>query len=111
MFFENKLSIEQVFREDLEMRIEILLDIVPVGMETFINKDFLTPEWMQSLYENSLKGNCNLHKIEIFNDYGFTDKADAIEKFILLKEAWKDVIEIDISYKGDVEIKFKMALG
>lgn len=110
MFFENKRDIENLFKEDLEIRIEILLGLVPEGVKEYMNEFLLTPEWIQALYENSVKGNFNLDKIRELGDYGFKSNDDAITKLNLLKEAWKEVIEINISDRGYIEVIFKMVL-
>ncbi len=111
MFFKNKENIEQMLKEDLEMRIEIMLDLVPDGVKEYMNQYLLTSEWLQALYNNSVRGDFNLDKIKELSDYGFKSNADAIRKLTLLKEAWKDVMEIKIADRGYIEVKFKMILN
>ena len=110
-YFENKDHIEQMFLEDLEMRIEIMLDLVPEGAKEYMSQYLLTPEWLQTLYNNSVKGDFNLDKIQCLSDYGFKSNADAIRKLNLLKEAWQEMIQITIAERGYIEVKFKMILS
>jgi hypothetical protein len=88
-----------------------MLDLVPEGAKQYMNEYLLTPEWLETLYNNSVNGSFNLDKIKELSDYGFKSNADAIRKLTLLKQEWKDVMDIKIADRGYIEVKFKMILN
>lgn len=110
-FFTRKKKIEEdLAKELLEKHQELIKMIPPDANEYIINSSILADDWLTFLYSNTRSGSSNSDKIKDLNEYGFSSKADAIRKLKLLKEAWKDEVEVKICTKDwYVRVDFRLA--
>ncbi|MFZ2151387.1 MAG: hypothetical protein WAZ12_01140 [Candidatus Absconditicoccaceae bacterium] len=111
-FFESRAMIEKMLDDTLEQKLKVLLALVPKELETYFQESSFDAKWLKDMYSNTLMNSCNNDKIKEPESYGFKkSKADVVRKMKLLKEAWKDIIDVDIDNRSwYVEVRFKLIL-
>jgi len=111
-FFESRAMIEKMLDDTLDQKLKVLLALVPQELETYFKESVFDAKWLKQLYSNTLMYSSNSDKIKEPGSYGFKSKTDVVRKLKLLKEAWKDIIEVKIDDSDwYVEVRFKMILA
>jgi hypothetical protein len=104
------------FDEDLSKLAQEVLDLIPSELNQFKEDKFYSIDYaikfLGVLYENRDKDYWPANdKIKEPSDYGFTDDDDDVyQKMVLLKDAWKGLIDVKLDNSDwYLEVNFRLA--
>ena len=112
-FFEKRALIEQELDKELQTHIDKLLASAPNSVKHFLHRSMQpTPtQWFGYLYTNTWDGNFNSSKVKDPVEDGFFNMSDAKLQLESLKEAWQDVIFVEIIDGSYLTVQFRLCLS
>jgi len=99
---------EKQFKEDLQTVSQELMDLAPEGSKTYVFVLFATHEnFLQNIYTNTYFNKVSGKDLE---KYRWGNLDIAYSNLILLKEAWKDIVTLEIKISSTIEIRSRLVL-